>query len=256
MDAETHDVGSVGCLRKVKLAISVARAVMNYTSHTLLVGDLATQFAEEMGFPIENLTTPQSQAQWEQWKVNNCQPNFWMNVNPNPTTSCGPYTPDSESFEQETPNPLISRENHDTIGMAVIDSNGKIGCGTSTNGLTFKIDGRTGDSPVAGAGCYATEDGASAATGDGDVMMRFLPTYQTVESMRIGMSPTDAAREALIRIAKKYPTFTGALIAVNKKGEFGGAAWNWNLQISVANPSLGNVTVYNITGMNPTNTII
>lgn len=65
------------------------------------------------------------------------------------------------------------------------------------------------------------EVGGAAATGDGDVMMRFLPTYQAVESMRRGLSPTEAAEDAIQRIMKRYSNFLGAIIAVNKTGHFG-----------------------------------
>lgn len=58
--SDTHDVGSVGCLRNVKSAISVARSIMEHTSQTLLVGSLATDFAKEMGFTIEDLSTNKS----------------------------------------------------------------------------------------------------------------------------------------------------------------------------------------------------
>ena len=60
INSETHDVGAVGCLRGVKSAISVARSVMEHTSHTLLVGSLATDFAQDMGFTVESLQTNKS----------------------------------------------------------------------------------------------------------------------------------------------------------------------------------------------------
>jgi len=72
---------------------------------------------------------------------------------------------------------LIGNEkNHDTIGILAIDSQRRVAAGTSTNGAKYKIPGRVGDSPIAGAGAYADQDvGAAASTGDGDIMMRFLP---------------------------------------------------------------------------------
>lgn len=73
----TLNIGAVGALRNVKRAISVARHVLEYTEHTLLVGELATQFAVSMGFTKENLTTEKSYSMWKEWKNNNCQPNFW-----------------------------------------------------------------------------------------------------------------------------------------------------------------------------------
>lgn len=70
----------------------------------------------------------------------------------------------------------IDENNHDTIGMIAIDMNGHIAAGTSTNGARNKIPGRVGDSPVPGSGCYADQEvGAAAGTGDGDIMMRFVP---------------------------------------------------------------------------------
>lgn len=69
-----------------------------------------------------------------------------------------------------------NEDNHDTIGMIAIDIRGHIASGTSTNGAKNKIPGRVGDSPVIGAGSYADQEvGAASATGDGDIMMRFLP---------------------------------------------------------------------------------
>ena len=66
--------------------------------------------------------------------------------------------------------------------MVAIDINGKIAAGTSTNGAKFKIPGRVGDSPIPGAGAYAdTNVGGAAATGDGDIMLRFLPSYQLIK---------------------------------------------------------------------------
>lgn len=71
------DVGGVGGLRNVKNAISVARKVLEHTKHSLLGGDLATDFALNMGFKKESLQTDESKEMWTQWKENKCQPNFW-----------------------------------------------------------------------------------------------------------------------------------------------------------------------------------
>ena len=104
---------------------------------------------------------------------------------------------------------------------------------------TFKITGRVGDSPIPGSGAYVdNEFGAAAATGDGDVMMRFLPSYQTVENMRNGMPPSLAAEHALRRIIKYYPHFEGALVAANKTGSFGAACYGWTFQYSVMTPQM------------------
>ncbi|EDO35416.1 predicted protein, partial [Nematostella vectensis] len=94
MDGTTHDVGAVGCLKEVKNAIAVARSVMQHTTHTLLVGEDATQFALRMKFPKEDLHTNNSRERWSKWHKNDCQPNFWESVHPNPKRHCGPYEPE------------------------------------------------------------------------------------------------------------------------------------------------------------------
>lgn len=64
MDGRTHDVGSVAGLKSIRNAISVARAVMNYTTHTLLVGESATKFAIGMGFKLEETHSVESMQSW------------------------------------------------------------------------------------------------------------------------------------------------------------------------------------------------
>jgi isoaspartyl peptidase/L-asparaginase-like protein (Ntn-hydrolase superfamily) len=77
----TMNMGAVAALRRVKSAISVARYVLEHTRHSLLVGDLATQFALSMGFKEETLETNNSHNMWQQWMENDCQPNFWVVCN-------------------------------------------------------------------------------------------------------------------------------------------------------------------------------
>lgn len=151
MDGKTMNVGAVAGLRNIKEAISVARHVFDYTMHTLLVGDEATEFAVKMGFQKQTISTPYNDELINDWKNRNCQPNYWQNVMPSPETTCGPY----EKMESIQDNnkiqvlmPSADDHNHDTIGMVVIDGNQNIAAGTSTNGLTYKIPGRVGDSPI------------------------------------------------------------------------------------------------------------
>ncbi|CAK8671805.1 unnamed protein product [Clavelina lepadiformis] len=249
MDGTTMNVGAVGCLRNVKNAVGVARRVLENTEQTLLVGELATKFAVEMGFTEETLETNSSLQIWKDWKNNNCQPNFRSNVTPDPFKHCGPYTPNPDRSQHLYTSRLtlgINEKNHDTIGMVAINSKGNIVVGTSTNGLTHKVPGRVGDSPIAGAGAYADDDiGAAVATGDGDVMMRFLPAYQVVESLRRGESPTIAAEDSIKRILKKYPTFNGGVVAVTKDGKFGAACAGFtNFQFCTRDSNMTSTQIY------------
>ncbi|KZS13141.1 Uncharacterized protein APZ42_021780 [Daphnia magna] len=246
MDGPTHRCGAVASMKNIKSAISVARKVMEHTDHTLLVGEGATQFAVEMGFPYENLTTNESSEIWQEWKNRNCQPNFWMNVLPIPERSCGPYTPYEVQKETEFGTKDEPKKSHDTIGMVAIDVDGKMASGTSTNGARHKIPGRVGDAPIIGSGSYVDQEiGGAAATGDGDVLMRFLPSFATVEHMRSGMTPSTAAAYSLKRIANYYPRFEGAVVAMRKNGEFGAACHGFkNFTYAVSNPDLEQPRVF------------
>ncbi|XP_028657971.1 N(4)-(beta-N-acetylglucosaminyl)-L-asparaginase [Erpetoichthys calabaricus] len=221
MNGDTMEVGAVADLRRIKNAIGVARAVMEYSRHTLLVGESASLFAQNMGFISEDLETNTSLSIFANWLNKNCQPNFWRNVSPDPLESCGPYKP-APGLQKRERHPKIIIQNHDTIGMIVVDSFGHVAVGTSTNGATHKIAGRVGDSPIPGAGAYADSTvGGAAATGDGDIMMRFLPSYQAVEYMRTGMDPSLACGKVISRIKKYFPSFFGAIICANSTGSYG-----------------------------------
>ncbi|KAM7504609.1 hypothetical protein LguiB_003513 [Lonicera macranthoides] len=257
MNGATMEVGAVAAMRYIKDGIRAARLVMEHTEHTMLVGEKASAFAISMGLPgPTNLSSNDSMEKWIKWKKNRCQPNFWKNVLP--VDSCGPYKPEDNVNSVEytclinnakfrSKSYHVGVHNHDTISMAVFDKMGHIAVGTSTNGATFKIPGRVGDGPIAGSSSYADDEvGACGATGDGDIMMRFLPCYQVVESMRLGMEPKLAAKDAISRIARKYPNFIGAVFAVNKNGVHAGACHGWTFQYSVRSPSMDDVEVFTV----------
>ncbi|KAI1632909.1 asparaginase-domain-containing protein [Biscogniauxia mediterranea] len=245
MDGTTMKSGSVAALRRVKDAISVARAVLEHTTHSMLAGELATDFAISNGFVAQNLTTADSAASCEAWRAAGCQPNYRINVTPDPSSSCGPYAPaalnSSSAAEYSAP------EGHDTISMIALPASGGMAAGTSTNGAGRKIPGRVGDGPIAGSGSYVDADvGGCGATGDGDVMMRFLPCYQAVENLRQGMSPKLAAEDAVRRMVRKYPEVQSGLVVVNNKGEHGGAGSGWTFTYAYRGGSMNETAVVSV----------
>ncbi|KHN95918.1 aspartylglucosaminidase [Metarhizium album ARSEF 1941] len=252
MDGDTLNVGAVGALRRVRDAIAVAGHVLRYTEHTMLVGELATQFATQHGFREEDLATDGSRGACEAWKRNHCQPNSRVGVLPGPRRSCGPYSPsgnrvsdaapeegeeegEEEEEEEEGRAGVVGRRGpgHDTISLVALGEDGSMAAGTTTNGKAHKIPGRVGDGPVAGSGAYVdSRVGGCGATGDGDLMMRLLPCYQAVESMRQGMSPAAAAEDAVRRMLDRFPRIQAGIVVMNNKGEHAAAASGWRFTYS------------------------
>ncbi|KAH7711822.1 N(4)-(Beta-N-acetylglucosaminyl)-L-asparaginase [Aphelenchoides avenae] len=182
-----------------------------------------------MGFEEQPLETEKSKRTHEDWLAKTCQPNFWKNVEPNPRDTCGPYKPLSPAATYafhagNEVNQDISSSNHHSIGIVVIDGDGNVSAGTSTNGARNKIPGRVGESPIPGAGAFVDNDvGGAVGTGDGDVMMRCGPAVVAVEAMHRGSSPLKAAEIAISRIKRFYPGFPGAIVAAHKNGTHGAA---------------------------------
>jgi len=187
--------GAVAYLKRIKHPISVARKVMEHTSHVMLVGEGAQQFAKAQGFVEENLLTEQSKADWQQW------------------------------LQSGAAKPQINIENHDTIGMLALDSHGNLAGACTTSGAAYKLPGRVGDSPIIGAGLYVdNEVGAATATGQGELMMKTVGCHLVVELMRQGLSPKEACRKAVERIAARLPDFAKfqvGFLALSRTGESG-----------------------------------
>ena len=161
--------GAVACLEGVRTPSLVARKVMDETDHVLLVGHDAQRFARNMGFTIEDdLNTPRSRQNWLEWKRR---------------TDPLHYLPPREREQarmdaglQMVAEGLIAAEHYwGTINCLGVNSKGEV-CGvTTTSGLSFKIPGRVGDSPIPGAGLYVDGDiGAAGSTGRGEANLLIL----------------------------------------------------------------------------------
>ncbi|KAF0991321.1 hypothetical protein HZS_2959 [Henneguya salminicola] len=206
-------VGCVGSLRNIKDAIGVAYDIMMKTKHSFLVGSEATEFAVKLGYKFENVSSKTSKKEYSEWKSNNCEPNYWNVV----------------VYYKISLSPKALDKGHDTIGFVSLDLNGLMAAATSTNGMKFKIPGRIGDSPIPGAGSYVNSKiGGAAATGDGDVLMRFMPSYQAVEFLSQGLSPNQAASMALKRIIEFEKYFSGAIVVLSKSGEHGASSFGFD----------------------------
>lgn len=207
MDSKGN-AGSVACLEKILHPVSVARKVMEETPHVMLTGKGALQFALDQGFKEVNLLTPEAKLAWENWKSSGAR-----------------YAP------------AANWENHDTIGLIVLDEKADLAGACTTSGMAFKHPGRVGDSPIIGAGLFVDNKiGAATATGEGEVVMKTLGSFLVVELMRQGFSPADACKMAVQRIAENvhiHPQMQIGYIALNKTGEYGAFALRPGFQAAI-----------------------
>ena len=214
MHGPTKRAGAVGSLEGIKTPSEVARLVLKYTNHILLVGAGAKRFALSFGFQDEDLMTPKSREIWLRWRQNRGKEDDWIDV------------PEGA---------MIGLRPTGTINLDTVNDKGDISSVTTTSGLAFKIPGRVGDSPIVGAGQYTdNEIGAAGSTGRGESNIMVCGGFLTVEHMRRGLKPTDACLESLRRVIamtpsrllddRQRPKFQLNFYAVNKAGDFGGGA--------------------------------
>jgi N4-(beta-N-acetylglucosaminyl)-L-asparaginase len=196
------NIGAVAACEQVVHVSSLARAVMERTPHVMLVGDGATQFAREQGFPMQNLLVAESEAEWKKW------------------------------LEKSEYKAIPNIENHDTIGQLTLDAQGRLAGCCTTSGMAFKMHGRVGDSPIIGAGLYVDgEVGAATATGHGEEVIRTVGSFRVVTAMKSGKSPQQACEDAVreihklfVRRGKPWADTQIGFIAMDVQGRVGGYA--------------------------------
>lgn len=226
MHGPTRRAGSVGALHDIRSAAAVAKAVMDHTGHVMLVGEGATRFGLDMGFPKENLLTEHSRKIWMLWKETHSNQDWWGPGMADPNWK-PPAAMNAMSLKEQ-PRQIhkmyaaaadlgIPEEDRmdaiykvlfpptGTINCSVLNEKGEMSSVTTTSGLAWKLSGRCGDSPIIGAGCYCDQDvGAAGATGNGEENIKVAGAHTIVENMRRGMSPEQAGMDALRRVAHIY----------------------------------------------------
>ena len=222
MHGPTGRAGSVAAIEGIMYPSKVARLVLQRTDHVLLVGEGAQKFALMHGFELENLLTDAAREQWVKWKENLSTRDDYL----------PPHSIDDTDIGM---NVQEAMQHYGTIHCSGIDLAGNISSVTTTSGLSYKIPGRVGDSPIIGAGLYCdNEVGAAGSTGRGEANLENLSCFLIVERMRMGDSPQDACLAACERIAQNTklrrlqdengnPNFNVRFYALNKNGEVGGA---------------------------------
>jgi isoaspartyl peptidase/L-asparaginase-like protein (Ntn-hydrolase superfamily) len=217
MHGRSHSAGAVAGITGIRKPISVARRVMEQTTHVMLVGSNARRFALQQGFPDAELLTDAAHYRWEAWKLSRTAPDV---AHFDDSQRERAWSEPDGSYEQ--------LHDHDTVGVLALDSNGDLCAGCTTSGLAWKTPGRVGDSPIVGSGLYVDNRyGAAAATGNGDEMMKVCLSFRTVSLMEHGADPQTACKEAiryLLKLRPGHQSHGAAVIALGRDGRVGSAA--------------------------------
>jgi N4-(beta-N-acetylglucosaminyl)-L-asparaginase len=246
MDGRTYNAGAVASLENIKTPSSVARLVMERTDHVILVGVGALDFARSFGFQEEDLHTERSRTAWLRWRQEHSDRDDWgppdhlRNLPDSGADGRGADASqggDAALDGRRASSPSGGLDNapldfhYGTTNVLAVDSNGDISGITTTSGLSWKINGRIGDSPIIGAGLYVDNDiGAAGATGRGEDIIKSCASFYIVMRMGQGRSPQEACEDACELIVHKYrnvnPSFfpSEKFVAINKDGEYGAAS--------------------------------
>ncbi|HRI58809.1 MAG TPA: isoaspartyl peptidase/L-asparaginase [Saprospiraceae bacterium] len=207
MDGATQKAGAVGSVMTVKNPIKLARAVMDKSPHVFLTGRGAEQFAAENGI---ELTDPRWFFTQERWDA---LQNILKEEKEKSGKQGSLQLKDNQQFEKNPDGKF------GTVGCVALDRNGNLAAGTSTGGMTNKRWNRLGDSPVIGAGTYASNDAcAVSCTGHGEYFIRYAVAHDVWALMAYkGLSLAEAA-DFVVNKKLVEKGGEGGLIAVDKDG--------------------------------------
>lgn len=199
MDGNTLEAGAVAGVSRIRNPVLAARQVLEHSPHLLLIGEGAEKFAQSRGLePVspETFSTPE---RWEQLQRALAVNQTVLDHNGNE-----PLDPDTKLG---------------TVGAVALDKFGNLAAATSTGGMTNKMPGRVGDSPIVGAGCYANNANvAVSCTGTGEVFMRTLAAYDIAALMEYGGLSLHQATQRVVM--EKLPALNGSggVIAIDNQG--------------------------------------
>lgn len=187
VDAPSRNFGAIAGVEKIQYPISLARKVMEETTHNFIIGQGAEQFAREMGFELLPNSWFITDAEWQRFRE-----------------KAGAGT-------------------SDTVGAVAIDSEGKIAVATSTGGTFFKHPGRVGDAPLFGSGAYGDTYGGVSATGVGEHSMRVLLSKYVVDQIFGGNDAQAAADLSMRYIDTVFEKSNVGVIVIDHNGKLGAA---------------------------------
>ena len=211
MDGRTGKAGAVAGVTTVKNPITAARAVMDHTRHVMLSGTGADAFAAEQKLEIVPPSYFYTPHRWQQ--LQRARQGNQLQLDHDGAQRRSSVQPDSTE-------PWQVDHKYGTVGAVALYAHGNLAAGTSTGGLTNKLYGRIGDSPIIGAGTYASNATvAVSATGTGEFFMRGVVAYDIAARMKYsGLNVADAVDRTLSEALTEQQG-RGGVISLNRQVE-------------------------------------
>jgi len=218
MDGATLKAGAVAGVTRTRHPISLARAVMEKSPHVMLIGAGADQFAATTGLEQEEPSYFFTERRWQ-----SLIKELKKEGAPLPERPAGaPPAPAGGVAEIEPPN----AHKYGTVGVVALDRNGNIAAGTSTGGTQAKRWNRVGDSPIIGAGTYASNEScAVSATGTGEYFIRLTVARTICSLVQYKGMKLQAAVDEVIQKELTALKGDGGVIAITPDGQL---AWSFN----------------------------
>ncbi len=218
MDGATLRAGAVAGVTRTRHPISLARAVMEKSPHVFLVGAGADEFSKYAGLeqvaPSFFFTERRWQSLVKQLKQEG------LPIPPRPAGA--PPEPKQPVADLEPP----GVHKYGTVGVVALDKQGNIAAGTSTGGTQAKRWGRVGDSPIIGAGTYASNQScAVSATGTGEYFIRLTVARTVCALVQYKGYKLQQAADEVIHHQLEALHGDGGLIAITPDGQM---AWSFN----------------------------
>lgn len=194
MEGHTRRAGAVAGVTTVKNPVTLARSVMEKTEHVMLVGDGAERFADTQE-DIERVDRGYFDTEKRLKQLR-----------------------DAKALEAEQASHTVQGTYFGTVGAVALDQFGHIAAGTSTGGMTNKKWSRVGDSPIIGAGTFATEKCGVSGTGWGEFYIRAVAAHDICARVEYRGDSIIAAAEEVINKIIPAMGGDGGAIALDRDG--------------------------------------
>jgi L-asparaginase / beta-aspartyl-peptidase len=219
MDGATLQAGSVAAVHYTRHPIALARAVMEHTPYVMMVGSGADAFARAQHIQQEPPSYFFTEMRWQEFVSI-----MKASGRPIPPRPASVPPPGTSSGSQASL--YIFSHRFGTVGAVARDSRGHLAAATSTGGMQGKLPGRVGDSPLIGAGTYASDKScAVSGTGVGEYFIRLTLARQVCTLVQEGRTPQQAADQM---IHSELPALKGGEGGVIVIAPAGDPVWSSN----------------------------